>query len=193
MFCARPSTSNRSSSLDAGRSRFRGDFRIRVGVPQITPLSTSDNKAVAEGEGFEPPVPLRAQRFSRPPVSTAHASLRSRVLSAVYQPWIYIARRDWCGSWWNYLPTDVALDWGRPELSATERSGLYTGDELERVAAEKHTYPWPLPKSTNSQKLALSSKPAALSIAQSDTMQLVRFSEQAGISLTIRPVLHVLL
>src|SRR6476620_11491018 len=88
MFCARPSTSNRSSSLDAGRSRFRGDFRIRVGVPQITPLSTSENKAVAEGEGFEPPVPLRAQRFSRPPVSTAHASLRSRVLSAVYQPWI---------------------------------------------------------------------------------------------------------
>jgi hypothetical protein len=65
--------------------------------------------------------------------------------------------------------------------------GLYTEDELERVAAEKHTYPWPLPKSTNSQKLALSSKPAALSIAQSDTMQLVRFSEQAGISLTISP------
>ena len=31
---------------------------------------------MAEGEGFEPPVPLRAQRFSRPPVSTAHATLR---------------------------------------------------------------------------------------------------------------------
>ena len=32
--------------------------------------------AMAEEEGFEPPGPLRAQRFSRPPVSTAHALLR---------------------------------------------------------------------------------------------------------------------
>jgi hypothetical protein len=31
---------------------------------------------LAEGEGFEPPVPFQAQRFSRPPVSTAHPSLR---------------------------------------------------------------------------------------------------------------------
>src|SRR5579871_4208932 len=31
---------------------------------------------MAEGEGFEPPVPFRVQRFSRPPVSTAHTSLR---------------------------------------------------------------------------------------------------------------------
>ncbi len=32
--------------------------------------------SMAEGEGFEPPVTFRLQRFSRPPVSTAHASLR---------------------------------------------------------------------------------------------------------------------
>jgi hypothetical protein len=32
---------------------------------------------MAEGEGFEPPVPFQAQRFSRPPVSTAHPSLRA--------------------------------------------------------------------------------------------------------------------
>ena len=31
---------------------------------------------MAEGEGFEPPGPFRAQRFSRPPVSTAHPPLR---------------------------------------------------------------------------------------------------------------------
>jgi hypothetical protein len=31
---------------------------------------------MAEGEGFEPPVPFQVQRFSRPPVSTAHTSLR---------------------------------------------------------------------------------------------------------------------
>jgi hypothetical protein len=34
--------------------------------------------SLAEGEGFEPPVPSQAQRFSRPPVSTAHPSLRLR-------------------------------------------------------------------------------------------------------------------
>jgi hypothetical protein len=34
---------------------------------------------MAEGEGFEPPVPFRVQRFSRPPVSTAHASLLERL------------------------------------------------------------------------------------------------------------------
>jgi hypothetical protein len=31
---------------------------------------------MAEGEGFEPPVPFRVHRFSRPTVSTAHTSLR---------------------------------------------------------------------------------------------------------------------
>ena len=38
-----------------------------------------ENKSVenlAEGEGFEPPVPFPVQWFSRPPVSTTHASLR---------------------------------------------------------------------------------------------------------------------
>ncbi|SRR5579885_142892 len=31
---------------------------------------------MAEGEGFEPPLPFRVKRFSRPPVSTTHTSLR---------------------------------------------------------------------------------------------------------------------
>ena len=35
---------------------------------------------MAEGEGFEPPVRFPAQWFSRPPVSTAHASLRGMFL-----------------------------------------------------------------------------------------------------------------
>ncbi len=35
---------------------------------------------MAEGEGFEPPLPFRVKRFSRPPVSTAHTSLRERSL-----------------------------------------------------------------------------------------------------------------
>jgi hypothetical protein len=33
-------------------------------------------KGMAEGEGFEPPLPVRVKRFSRPPVSTTHTSLR---------------------------------------------------------------------------------------------------------------------
>src|SRR5437867_2127547 len=36
---------------------------------------------LAEGEGFEPPVPFRAQWFSRPPPSTTRPSLRSAILS----------------------------------------------------------------------------------------------------------------
>src|SRR5207253_932978 len=35
---------------------------------------------VAEGEGFEPPVRFPVQWFSRPPVSTAHASLRTIII-----------------------------------------------------------------------------------------------------------------
>ena len=33
---------------------------------------------MAEGEGFEPPLPFRVKRFSRPPVSTTHTSLRKK-------------------------------------------------------------------------------------------------------------------
>ena len=36
---------------------------------------------LAEGEGFEPPSRFRGKRFSRPPVSTAHPSLREASLS----------------------------------------------------------------------------------------------------------------
>jgi hypothetical protein len=36
----------------------------------------SENKAMAEGEGFEPPLRFPVKRFSRPSVSTAHTTLR---------------------------------------------------------------------------------------------------------------------
>jgi hypothetical protein len=38
---------------------------------------------MAEGEGFEPPLPFRVKRFSRPPVSTAHTSLRMSVINSL--------------------------------------------------------------------------------------------------------------
>src|SRR5713101_1536971 len=60
--------------------RFGGDSwriaaikRFLEGLQQVF---SANLECVAEGEGFEPPVPFRVQRFSRPPVSTAHASLR---------------------------------------------------------------------------------------------------------------------
>jgi hypothetical protein len=41
------------------------------------------NIFMAEGEGFEPPVPFRVQWFSRPPPSTTRPSLRIRVLARI--------------------------------------------------------------------------------------------------------------
>ena len=44
------------------------------------------NAWMAEGEGFEPPLPFRVKRFSRPPVSTAHTSLRMSVINSLPAP-----------------------------------------------------------------------------------------------------------
>jgi hypothetical protein len=41
----------------------------------ITGFCSDLHTCFAEREGFEPPVPVRAQRFSRPPRSTTPASL----------------------------------------------------------------------------------------------------------------------
>jgi hypothetical protein len=47
---------------------------VEFEVPKTASLLTGEG--MAEGEGFEPPLPVRVKRFSRPPVSTAHTSLR---------------------------------------------------------------------------------------------------------------------
>ena len=49
---------------------------------------------LAEGEGFEPPVPFQAQRFSRPPVSTAHPSLRFLDRHVLFHK--FTSKVDWC-------------------------------------------------------------------------------------------------
>src|SRR5215467_1962963 len=41
-------------------------------------------KRLAEGEGFEPPVPFRVQWFSRPPPSTTRPSLRGGRSQTLY-------------------------------------------------------------------------------------------------------------
>ena len=49
---------------------------------------------LAEGEGFEPPVPFRVQRFSRPPVSTTHTSLRYMSPSVLRLDFLRINHRN---------------------------------------------------------------------------------------------------
>ena len=55
-----------------GKEQISGE----TGAGRDGPSGSDGVKVLAEGEGFEPPVPFRAQRFSRPPVSTTHPSLR---------------------------------------------------------------------------------------------------------------------
>jgi hypothetical protein len=83
----------RRGALEERRRPFGDPFRVRLPVSEgrmalPTPFETKRKKApmeaygriqhlnVAEGEGFEPSVGLHPQRFSRPPRSTAPASLR---------------------------------------------------------------------------------------------------------------------
>ena len=61
------------SGLSGNNREIRALFAY-LGAERAEFLCSPD--CVAEGEGFEPPVPFQAQRFSRPPVSTTHTSLR---------------------------------------------------------------------------------------------------------------------
>jgi hypothetical protein len=56
----------------------RSGQQERAGSPVSVAKCFYCNRLMAEGEGFEPPVPFQVQRFSRPPVSTTHTSLRAR-------------------------------------------------------------------------------------------------------------------
>src|SRR5579862_4876387 len=55
---------------------------------------------MAEREGFEPPLPFRVKRFSRPPVSTAHTSLRMTGMNslAVAESYVFFNMRSEWGS-----------------------------------------------------------------------------------------------
>ena len=72
-----------AGAVGARRPRHMAGCRIAGGgyIPgtrrkQSPQLIPSTLVSMAEGEGFEPPVPFRVHRFSRPTVSTAHTSLR---------------------------------------------------------------------------------------------------------------------
>src|SRR6476619_7488619 len=54
------------------------------GLPTVAASAASVWRRLAEGEGFEPPVPFRVQWFSRPPPSTTRPSLR--VEARVHHP-----------------------------------------------------------------------------------------------------------
>src|SRR5262245_39919000 len=59
------------------RSRFSGNKKEALSLQ-----TKRASRVLAEGEGFEPPIPFRVQRFSRPPPSTARPSLRTGTSAA---------------------------------------------------------------------------------------------------------------
>jgi hypothetical protein len=67
--------------LRSGVSVRLAELRLFSAILRATYLGFLFNPdCVAEGEGFEPPVPFQVQQFSRLPVSTTHTSLRSSTL-----------------------------------------------------------------------------------------------------------------
>src|SRR5215467_8775856 len=82
---------------------------------------------LAEREGFEPPIPFRVYRFSRPTVSTAHTPLRVSCFQTVYQGqprWI-----EWT-AWTMWTPFNS-------RKAAGPRTRLRRGD-----GAEHRLYHW---------------------------------------------------
>ena len=80
---------------------------------------------LAEGEGFEPPVRFPVQWFSRPPVSTAHASLRGclKITTCVAAQQV-LGHATLAVTDANYaLPTTVAGDHGLKLLEAAYKEG----------------------------------------------------------------------
>src|SRR5882672_12448750 len=83
--CASALRRKKLHSLRVALSGTLSPVRFRGGNRRIAAISRNiggnaaeflcNPDCVAEGEGFEPPVPFQVQRFSRPPVSTTHASL----------------------------------------------------------------------------------------------------------------------
>ncbi len=82
-------TATSQTQTDTNRSEHRAARRDPI-AREVIGIATY---RVAEGEGFEPPVPFRVQRFSRPPVSTAHTSLRVRVCDSL--PVLENCRTTW--------------------------------------------------------------------------------------------------
>src|SRR5256885_10143873 len=79
MFSAPPSTSNRSSSLNAGRSRFRGDIRIRLGVLQISPPQPLTTKQWRRERDSNPRYPFGYSGFQdRPFRPLTHPSVANK-------------------------------------------------------------------------------------------------------------------
>src|SRR5438445_5608453 len=67
-----------ASASSGVAGRIVGWTRIADMLIEMLSEVRSSLAEMAEGEGFEPPVRFPVQRFSRPPVSTAHPFLRCR-------------------------------------------------------------------------------------------------------------------
>src|SRR5437762_11730273 len=74
----------KQARVDAVTAAANQAFVERIPVPSCTParlLLLTAHSTHTDRVGFEPTVPLRAHRFSRPAVSTAHAPVHSCLLS----------------------------------------------------------------------------------------------------------------
>ena len=58
---------------------------------------------LADGEGFEPPVELPPQRFSRPSQSTALPPIRNYFFRRSFKPAVLFAFRTWARVTWHIL------------------------------------------------------------------------------------------
>jgi hypothetical protein len=178
MFCAPPSTSNRSSSLDAGRWRFAATSVFSRRAAAHAPINPLTTKQWRRGRDSNPRCPSRHARFQggciRPLchlsgyytfTTVARQTLDFKGKSRGFQdrpfrplthPSAVECFRQFTSpgftspagtgvdlggtTSWDYVPKDMGTGLGRPELSPRRVQGLYTEDELERGAAEKHTY-----------------------------------------------------
>src|SRR5213078_3751266 len=64
-----------------GETGRRVDSLVSLPCPTRRPVYPSFRLVVTDRVGFEPTVPLRAHRFSRPAVSTAHAPVHDTVIT----------------------------------------------------------------------------------------------------------------
>lgn len=83
-----PSKSHMSSCIGwcIGLRKIVSDCRAEGNAGRCA-LVLHDAGSMAESEGFEPPIPFRVCRFSRPVPSTTRPTLRNRILSSFYGSW----------------------------------------------------------------------------------------------------------
>src|SRR5438876_11986491 len=87
---------------------------------------------MAEGEGFEPPVRFPVQWLSRPPVSTAHASLRRRAETLSFHL-VYLCFRR--------RPNTQISSGSTAQVNAAQDTSEMTGDSNHKCRKQRDQQP----------------------------------------------------